>query len=575
MASASPRGKPDTLDVAVVQLDRDGVIVAVNDGWTRLAEENGGDASRTIVGTSYLEVCDSDRDAGAADVAAGIGAAIAGDLAVPVTVRVPCAAPDQERYFDVLVSSRLELSGECVGATVILSPVEAGPSTPMPAGLPAGLDFDDRPWLRLERLLEQLTRQAQDVLDKQGRLRALLRANAAVAGDLSLPVVLRHIVRAAKELTDARYAALGVVGADGSLTEFVHSGMDESTVAAIGHLPHGEGLLGLLVDDPRPLRLADLSDHPDRSGFPAHHPPMGSFLGVPVRVGDQVYGNLYLTQTTHEEFSADDEQLVTALATSAGVAIANARLHAQTVQQGRWLEASTEMTQQLFAGSSRHPLELLLRHAAAGADAEFAAVVIPLDERRARVEQVLRNGERAPDTEVDLDPSFAGHVIRTGKPALLATYDAAFAGNLPAEQFRDGTGSVAGVPLTDADGDVWGAVVVGRRPGIAAFADDDLGLLAGFASHAGIAMALDRARADRESVLLMADHERIAADLHEHVIQELFAVGMGLQGLVARQARPEDRQRLLGHVEALDATIRRIRTAVFQVPPGAPGDPVA
>ena len=107
---------------------------------------------------------------------------------------------------------------------------------------------------------------------------------------------MRHLVHAARELVDARYAALGVVGADGTLTEFVHSGMDEVTVEEIGRLPHGEGLLGLLINDPRPLRLDDLGDHPHRSGFPAHHPPMGSFSGVPVRVGDQVFGNLYLTE---------------------------------------------------------------------------------------------------------------------------------------------------------------------------------------------------------------------------------------------------------------------------------------
>ena len=124
------------------------------------------------------------------------------------------------------------------------------------------------------------------------------------------------------------------------------------TVEEIGHLPHGEGLLGLLIDDPRPVRLNDLSHHPDRSGFPLHHPPMGSFLGVPVRVRDQVFGNLYLTESARGEFSVDDEQLVTALAASAGVAIDNARLHAQALQQRRWLEASTEMTQQLFAGHS-------------------------------------------------------------------------------------------------------------------------------------------------------------------------------------------------------------------------------
>jgi signal transduction histidine kinase len=552
-------------EVAEVLLDQDGVIVAANEAWTRLAEEDREVAARTRLGMSYLEACEAAEEAEADDVAAGVRAALAGELSAPRNVRVSCAVLGRTRSFDVLVSSRRDPSGESVGATVTVSHVEADGSLSGAVEPSVELSFADGPRLRLEELLEQLTSQAQDVLHTQGRLRALLRANAVVASDLSLPVVLRHIVRAARKLVDARYAALGVVGANGTLTEFVHSGMSEATVEEIGRLPHGEGLLGLLINDPQPLRLTDLGVHPGSSGFPAHHPPMGSFLGVPIRVGDQVFGNLYLTESARGEFSVDDEQLVTALANTAGVAIANARLHAQTLQQGRWLEASTEMTQQLFAGDSCDPVELVLRHATGGADAEFAAAVIPLDERRARVETVLRSGERTADAEVALGSTFAGHVIRTGKPALLASYESEFPDSPTAEQFRDGVGSVAGVPLAAADGGVWGALVVGRHPDAAVFVEHDLTLLAGFASQAGIAVALDRARADREAVLLMADHERIAADLHDHVIQELFTTGMGLQGLVARQARPEDRDRILGHVDAIDATIRRIRTTIFEV----------
>jgi signal transduction histidine kinase len=562
------------LDPALAVLDEDGVIVAANEEWTRLAEAYEV-ASRTGVGMSYLEACEAEEDPEAGDVAAGVRAALAGEPGAPTTVRVSCDALGRAQAFDVHVSPRRDRSGGSVGATVTVSLVGADGSS-SPAEPPVELSFADAPRLRLEELLEQLTGQAQDVLHTQGRLRALLRANAVVASDLSLPVVLRHIVRAARKLVDARYAALGVVGDNGTLTEFVHSGMSEATVEEIGRLPHGEGLLGLLIDDPQPLRLTNLGHHPGSSGFPAHHPPMGSFLGVPIRVGDQVFGNLYLTECARGEFSADDEQLVTALANTAGVAINNARLHAQTVQQGRWLAASTEMTQQLFAGGSRDPVELVLRHATGGADAEFAAAVIPLDERRARVETVLRNGERADDAEVALGSTFAGHVIRTGKPALLASYDSAFPDRPRSEHFREGIGSVAGVPLAAADGTVWGALVVGRHPDAAVFVDHDLTLLAGFASQAGIAVALDRARADREAVLLMADHERIAADLHEHVIQELFTTGMGLQGLVARQARPEDRERILGHVDAIDATIRRIRSTIFEVTQGAvPGPTLA
>lgn len=566
--------------VEVVLLDLDGVIVEANGAWAAYSEQNGGHASRTGVGASYLQACDAAPDPEAAEVAAAIRAAIAGELAGPVCVRTPCAAPGESGSFDVFVSPRPGPSGQSIGATVSLSPTDrpidhddrAGPPYDAVTAPEPGLSFADAPRLRLEELLEQLTGRAQDVLQTQGRLRALLRANAVVSGDLSLPVVLRHIVDAARELVDARYAALGVVGPDGTLTEFVHSGMDPATVEEIGHLPRGRGLLGTLINDPRPLRLRDLADHPARSGFPAHHPPMGSFLGVPIRVGEHVFGNLYLTESARGEFSSDDEQLVTALANSAGVAIDNARLHAQTVQQRRWLEASTGMTQQLFAGDSGHPLGLVLRHAAAGADADLAAAVIPVDERRARVETVMRDGRRVADTEVELASSFAGHIIRTGKPALLADHDATLPDTARVAAHGEPVGSVAGVPLASPDGTVWGSLLVARRRGGPLFVEHDLPLLAGFASHAGIAVALDRARADREALLLLADHERIAADLHDHAIQELFATGIGLQSLVARQARPEERQRLLDHIDAIDATIRRIRATIFQVKPRATDD---
>ena len=201
----------------------------------------------------------------------------------------------------------------------------------------------------MDELIGQLTDRAQDVLAAQGRLRGLLRANAAVAGELNLPVVLRHVVQAARDLVRARYGALGVIGPDGRLEQFVHVGMDPDQVDRIGHLPTGQGLLGALIQRPEPVRLTDLRAHPDAAGFPDQHPPMTSFLGVPIRVHGQVFGNLYLTDSANGEFTAEDEQLVTALAGTAGTAIANARLHQEAVDQRRWLDASSKLTQQLFA----------------------------------------------------------------------------------------------------------------------------------------------------------------------------------------------------------------------------------
>ena len=163
------------------------------------------------------------------------------------------------------------------------------------------------------------------------RLRRLLEAVSAISSDLSLPHVLRNIVQAAMDVIGARYGALGVLSPRGDeLSAFINVGIPIEAVAAIGALPEGHGILGLLILEPRPIRLADLASHPDSYGFPPHHPPMRSFLGVPIRVRDQVFGNLYLTEKeTAPEFSADDEGLAVALAGAAGIAIENARLHAR------------------------------------------------------------------------------------------------------------------------------------------------------------------------------------------------------------------------------------------------------
>ncbi len=184
------------------------------------------------------------------------------------------------------MGAAIDVLADCARADGLRSPPAAeAPGGAQAADAPDGLGFPDIPRLELDQLLVQLRDRADDVLAAQGRLRGLLRANALVAGDLSLPVVLRQIVGAARDLVGARYAALGVLGCDGELEQFVHAGMDEKLVTAIGDLPKGRGILGLLVSEPAPLRLDDLSGHPASAGFPPGHPPMSGFLGVPVRIG--------------------------------------------------------------------------------------------------------------------------------------------------------------------------------------------------------------------------------------------------------------------------------------------------
>ncbi|MEO6511396.1 MAG: GAF domain-containing protein, partial [Nocardioides sp.] len=187
----------------------------------------------------------------------------------------------------------------------------------------------------------------EPVRDREERLRLLLDAVVTMAAGLSLDGVLERIVAIAREVVDARYAAFGVLSGSQArrLRTFVHQGMDEDLVAEVGHLPRGHGVLGLLIDHPEPLRLHDINEHPAAYGFPDHHPPMASFLGVPVRIRDQVFGNLYLTEKAGGgDFTPDDEEIIVALAAAAGVAIENARLHDEASRRQRWLAATAEIT---------------------------------------------------------------------------------------------------------------------------------------------------------------------------------------------------------------------------------------
>ena len=422
-----------------------------------------------------------------------------------------------------------------------------------------GLGFADVPRLELEQLLVQLVDRAGDVLAAQGRLRGLLRANALVAGDLSLPVVLRQIVSAARDLLGARYAALGVIGRDGELEQFVHAGMDDAVVKGIGDLPRGRGILGLLISEPAPIRLASLSDHPAAAGFPPGHPPMGSFLGVPVRIGEEVFGNLYLTErVAGGEFTADDEQLAIALAAAAGAAISNARRYAESEQRRRWLDASAQLTPLLLAGDGERPHALIAGHAADAADADFAVLAVPRN-----ADQVIVTAVGGPlaaalmNRTALLAGSVAGQVILSGKPSLVAgdRLEVAAAA-LGAE-----IGPLVVAPLAAGDR-VLGAMLLGRAAARPGYTEADLGMAASFAAHAAVAMELARARADQVRLAQAEDHERIAGDLHDHVIQELFALGMKLQGHAAR-SDPATAERVNGYIETLDEVIKKIRASIF------------
>ena len=424
-----------------------------------------------------------------------------------------------------------------------------------------GLGFADVPRLELEQLLVQLVERAGDVLAAQGRLRGLLRANALVAGDLGLPVVLRQIVGAARDLLGARCAALGVLGRDGELEQFVHAGMDDAVVKTIGDLPRGRGILGLLISDPAPIRLASLSDHPAAAGFPPGRPPMGSFLGVPVRIGEEVFGNLYLTErVAGGEFTADDEQLAIALAAAAGAAISNARRYAESEQRRRWLDASAQLTPLLLAGNGERPHALIAGHAADAADADFAVLAVPGDSDQVTLRVTAVVGPLAAGLTDRAAPpagSLAGEVILSRKPSLVAGDRL----ETVAAALGAGIGPLIAVPLAAGER-VLGALLLGRAAARPGYTEADLGMAASFAAHAAVAMELARARANQVRLAQAEDHERIAGDLHDHVIQELFALGMKLQGHAAR-SDPATAERVNGYIETLDEVIKKIRASIF------------
>ena len=458
------------------------------------------------------------------------------------------------------MSTRTDIPADPVRADEPRSP----PAADIPGGARAadaagGLGFPDIPRLELDQLLVQLVDGADDVLATQGRLRGLLRANALVAGELSLPVVLRQIVAAAQDLVGARYAALGVLGRDGELEQFVHEGMDEELVARIGDLPRGHGILGLLIRQPVPLRLADLSGHPASAGFPPGHPPMTGFLGVPVRIGEEVFGNLYLTERSQGgEFTADDEQLAIALAAAAGAAIANARQFAESEQRRRWLDASAELTSLLLSGKAMQPHALITQLAAAAADADFGTLAVPHGADQVIVTSITGELAAGMMNQVEeLADSLAGQAMRTGKPSLVTGESRQAA----AAALGVGTSPLIVVPLVAGE-QIRGALLLGRAAARPGYTGTDLDMAATFAGHAAMAMELVRARADQITLAQAEDHDRIAGDLHDHVIQELFALGMRLQGHAAR-SDPATAELVNGYVDTLDEVINKIRTSIF------------
>jgi signal transduction histidine kinase len=420
------------------------------------------------------------------------------------------------------------------------------------------IGFPDLPRSELERAIGELVDRAQDVLTTQGRLRNLLRATSAIAEDLDLPVVLERIAQAAVDLVGSDYGALGVIGSAGQLEQFIHVGISPERAKEIGNLPQGRGVLGALITSPHPVRLEQLADDPRSSGFPDHHPRMDGFLGVPIRVRGEAYGNLYLTNSASGGFSSEDEELLIALAASAGVAIDNARLFGETQRRQRWATASAEVSAALLDEEGPDPLRLVANAIMELSDASLVAVVSVTNVGALAVEDAWGADAAAFNGRVfPYDGSLSGRVIESGNPAL--SPGLLYPDPPAAELF---TGPAMGVPLLGAGGRGT-TLVVARPPGSPQFTDSDLDMTSEFAGHASVALELRQARLIRARLALLEDRSRIARDLHDNVIQRLFGAGLALNALDLAVLPGSAHAKVEAVSVLLDEAIAEIRKSVF------------
>ncbi|MFH8580504.1 GAF domain-containing protein [Streptomyces zaomyceticus] len=415
----------------------------------------------------------------------------------------------------------------------------------------------------------QATRSLQGLsTELTARVPQLLEAMRSVGTGLELHSTLDRICETAAELADARYAAIGVVDDEGKgLSDFVTFGVDEETAVRIGHRPDGHaGLLGALIQDPQTIRLADLSTDPRAAGFPPGHPPMRTFLGVPIRVQGEIFGNLYLAEKHGgDEFNDYDVHMVRVLATEAGIAIGNARLYEAARQRERWIDGSVAVTTALLSGGDADDaLTVVAEQARRLADADAGIVLLPAEEggleivavssprptkslgvvippESAVVERLL-DGEAVFVADASTDPRMISRLTAPYGPSMM-------------------------LPL-QSGGRVLGALATPRVRGARQFTEMERTLATQFASQAALALMMADAQRDRERLAVYEDRDRIARDLHDLVIQRLFATGMMLESAQRRSIVPAVREGVGKAVDELDVTIQEIRTAIFALQQG-------
>lgn len=428
-------------------------------------------------------------------------------------------------------------------------------------------------------LVGKMHQQLDELLAARDQMEQLLRVIVEIGAGLDLDETLHRIIGSARELTSAPYGALAIRDRRGNLISFVHEGMDAETVRRIGHLPVGKGLLSLSLLDTPALRMADLTTHRAALGFPECHPPMRAFLAVPITIRDTVFGNLYLTHVDPVRvFSEPDEVAARALAFAAAVAIDNAQVFERERTSVKWMEASREITTALLSSVEPHrrALQLIAERARVLTDAEQAIVLIPADADLPEedVDTLVVSaavGLHASDVlgqRVPVEGSTSGAVFRSGEALITEAL------RYPIQAFTDvGQRPAIVMPLRAHD-EVVGVIAVAGGAGQPPFSESYLDLVSDFATHAAIALVLASAREDARQLAILAERERIAHDLHDHVIQRIFAAGMDLQGTLARARSPEVADRLNRTLDDLQTIIEEIRTTIFQLksPVNARGD---
>jgi signal transduction histidine kinase len=403
------------------------------------------------------------------------------------------------------------------------------------------------------------------------RLRQLVDAVVAVGADLDLRSVLQRIIETATDLVDARYGALGVLDERGtSLSEFITVGVTDQQRSEIGPLPKGLGILGHLIHDASPLRLADIAEHDGSVGFPPNHPPMRSFLGVPVLVRGEVFGNLYLTEKQSGEVFTDvDEELVTGLATAAGVAIENARLYQRARQRERTIDAFGEVATALLAGTGgTEVLQLIATRARELVGGDLATIALP--EPGGTLHTAVADGDGAETVlgqRFTREGSISGDVLATGEPVVVEDASADPRSAQPLVRLGS-AGPALWVSLVA--GEPFGTLSVARRLGAAPFGQADVELLMSFASQASVVLEHESTREQLGRLSRLEDQERIARDLHDSVIQRIFAASLSLQGAAGLSHDEKVRERIGRAIDELDTATRLIRAVIFDIAERSP-----